>query len=171
MPTPTKTLTLMRHGKSDWDDPTLTDRERPLNPRGKRDVPVMAQRLKALGLRPSLILASAARRTTDTAKILADSFGYPREFIHREDSLYLANTQTLIECIGAQDASFNVMMVCGHNPGITDLANVLVPGIAGNLPTSATVTVRAEADDWAVFMNSPVSLVEFDYPKKPRDET
>lgn len=170
MPTSVKTLTLMRHGKSDWGDPTLADRERPLNPRGQRDVPKMAGRLKTLELRPSLILASAARRTTETAKLMADAFSYPREFIHREDGLYLAGAHAIAECIGSQDPSFNVMIVCGHNPGITEIANTFAPGITGNMPTSAMLTVRAPADDWAVFVSSPVELVDYDYPKNSENK-
>ncbi len=158
----------MRHGKSDWDDPTLTDRQRPLNARGRRDVPEMAERLRSLDIRPSLIVASPAVRTWETAKAVADVFGYPREFMHREEDLYLASAKTISSVIGAQDASFNAMIVCGHNPGITQLANELVPGLTGNLVTSGTVTVRADAKDWVVLVASPVELVNYDFPKNRR---
>lgn len=161
----TKTLTLFRHGKSDWGDPTLSDRERPLNPRGVRDVPKVAEQLKHAGLRPSLIVASAATRTWQTAQVIADTFGYPREFMHKEDDLYLATAATLAAFVAAQDNSFNSLIVCGHNPGISDFAIDLAPTVATDLPTSGVVTVTMETDSWAVLVSSPVTLLHHLTPK------
>lgn len=160
-----KTLTLFRHGKSEWDDPTLSDRERPLNPRGTRDVPRVAEHLKVSGLRPSLIVASAAKRTWQTAKLIADTFGYPREFMHKEDGLYLATSATLAAFVAEQDNSFNSIIVCGHNPGISDFANELAPAVATDLPTSGVVSVMMETDSWAELVSSPVTLLHHLTPK------
>ena len=76
-----KILTLVRHAKSDWSDTSLTDRQRPLNPRGKRDAPEMGKRIVNHGIRPSLIIASPAVRAWTTAKIIATEISYPIEFL------------------------------------------------------------------------------------------
>lgn len=76
-----KRLTLVRHAKSSWKDPSLDDFDRPLNQRGERDAPVMGRRLKARGARPSLILTSPAKRAKRTARLIAEAIGYPVEFL------------------------------------------------------------------------------------------
>ncbi|MEM1263969.1 MAG: histidine phosphatase family protein [Pseudomonadota bacterium] len=162
-----KQLYLMRHGKSSWGDPELTDHDRPLNARGERDVPAMALRLKAAGFRPSLIATSSARRTTETAKLLADTLGYPREFLHRERSLYLADSVALRRFVAEQDERFQCLLLCGHNPGMTEFANELVPDLTDNLPTSGVVGVRGVADNWAHFLDAELSLERYDTPKQP----
>ena len=91
-----KTLHLLRHAKSAWDDPGLSDRERPLNKRGERDAPIMAQRVNEAGIRPSQIISSPAVRAWTTAKIFAKELGYPAEFLQREDGLYLASLDNLL---------------------------------------------------------------------------
>ena len=84
-----KTLTIVRHAKSSWKDSGLRDRERPLNKRGKRDAPEMGRRIFKHGIRPSLILSSPAKRAWTTEKTVAAAIGYPREFMQKEESLYL----------------------------------------------------------------------------------
>jgi len=74
-------LTLLRHAKSSWDDARLKDRNRPLNDRGERDAPVMGQRLRARGARPTLIITSPAVRARRTAQIIAREIGFPQEFL------------------------------------------------------------------------------------------
>jgi len=123
-----KILTLVRHAKSDWKDASLSDRQRPLNRRGKRDAPEMGRRIARHGIRPSLIITSPAVRAWKTAKIIAREIGYPTEFLQREDALYLASLNDLLDAVVAQDNGFNSLMVVGHNPGMTDFANFLVPG-------------------------------------------
>ena len=86
-----KTLTLVRHAKSSWSDTHLSDRDRPLNKRGKRDAPVMGKRIVEHGIRPSLIISSPAKRAWSTAKLIAAEISYPIEFLQREDGLYHAS--------------------------------------------------------------------------------
>jgi phosphohistidine phosphatase len=161
-----KTLTLLRHAKSSWDDSGLSDHERPLNDRGSRDAPEMAKRIHDAGIRPSLIVASPARRTWETAKALAAEISYPIEFLQRDNKLYLASLDTLIDYIGEQDVGFNNIVIIGHNPGMTDFANFLSPGITRNLPTCGVVSVSIDADDWNLRKNKPVTLDLYDYPKR-----
>ena len=146
-----KTLTLVRHAKSSWKDTSLADRERPLNRRGQRDAPDMGRRIAKAGIRPSLIVSSPAVRAWTTAKIVAKEIGYPLEFLQREDGLYLGSVNDILDVIVAQDTGFNNLMMFGHNPGFTDFANYLVPGLTNNVPTAGVVCVNIDQDDWNLF--------------------
>jgi phosphohistidine phosphatase len=161
-----KTLTIFRHAKSSWDFPDLTDHDRPLNKRGERDAPVMAERLQTAGIRPSLILSSPAVRAWRTAKILARQIGYPVEFLQREPGLYHAGVNKLLDVIAVQDDGFNNIVIVGHNPGLTDLANELEPGLTSNIPTAGFVALRVETGDWDLRRRGSVELMAFEYPKK-----
>ena len=160
-----KTLTLVRHAKSSWKDTSLADRDRPLNKRGKRDAPEMGRRLTAAGVRPSLIVSSPAVRAWTTAKIIANEIGYPREFLQRDSALYLASVNGILDVIVSQDAGFNNLMLVGHNPGFTDFANYLVPGLTNNMPTAGVVSVELDTDDWSLYDKPDVELLLHDFPK------
>jgi phosphohistidine phosphatase len=160
-----KTLTLVRHAKSSWKDRSLSDRERPLNNRGDRDAPVMARRIADAGIRPSLIVSSPAVRALTTARIVAGELGYPLEFLQREDDLYLASLDGWLDVVAAQDNGFNNLMLFGHNPGLTDFANYLSPGLTNNVPTAGVVSVTIERDDWLLYERPEAELVFYEYPK------
>jgi phosphohistidine phosphatase len=161
-----KTLTIVRHAKSSWNNPNLSDRERPLNRRGERDAPIMARRVADAGIRPSQIISSPALRAWTTAKIFAKELGYPAEFLQREDGLYLASLDNLLDVVATQDANFNHLMIFGHNPGLTDFVNYVAPGLTDNLPTTGVVAVGIDRDDWMLFDRPETELVLHDYPKK-----
>ncbi len=160
-----KVLTLVRHAKSSWKDSKISDRERPLNKRGEHDAPIMGKRIVAAGIRPSLILSSPAVRAWTTAKILAQEIGYPLEFLQRENSLYLASLDDIIDALITQDAEFSSVMIVGHNPGLTTFANYLSPGLTANLPTAGVVSVSFEQDDWNLHSAPKTELLTYDYPK------
>lgn len=162
-----KILTIVRHAKSSWKDTTLRDRERPLNKRGKRDAPEMGRRIHAHGIRPSLIVSSPALRAWTTAKAVAEAINYPREFLQKEDGLYLGSVDRIRDVIVAQDNGFNNLMLFGHNPGFTDFANFLVPGLTHNLPTAGVVCVEIDQDDWNLYERPATKLLVHDWPKKP----
>ena len=161
-----KTLTIVRHAKSSWKDATLPDRKRPLNRRGERDAPEMGRRIKEHGIRPSLIISSPATRAWTTARVIADAIGYPREFLHKEDGLYLASVDEILDVIVAQDAGFNNLMLVGHNPGLTDLVNFFVPGLTGNLPTAGVVSLEIDSAGWSLYEQPDAKLLVHDWPKK-----
>lgn len=161
-----KTLTLVRHAKSSWQDKTLSDRDRPLNKRGERDAPAMGKRVVEAGVRPSLILTSPAVRAWTTAKVIAQEIGYPIEFLQRENDLYLASLDTLIDVVFSQENEFNHVMIVGHNPGLTDFANYVSPNLTSNLPTAGVVSVSFERDDWNLYERPVSKLLVYDYPKK-----
>jgi len=160
-----KTLTLVRHAKSSWKDTNLGDRKRPLNRRGERDAPVMGKRIAENGIRPSLIISSPATRAWTTAKTIAAKIAYPIEFLQREDELYLASLNGILDVIAAQDNGFNHLMVVAHNPGLTDMANFLSPGLTDNLPTAGVVSVQIDQDDWDLRERPETELLVHDYPK------
>jgi len=163
-----KTLTILRHAKSSWDNPGLVDFDRPLNGRGKRDAPEMGKRMKAAGIRPSLIISSPAKRAWATAKLVAAEMAYPIEFLQREPDLYHAGTALLFDVIGRQDEGFNNLILVGHNPGLTELTNLLVPGLTSNVPTAGFVSVLVDTDTWELRGSKSVDLLEYNYPKKKR---
>jgi phosphohistidine phosphatase len=160
-----KTLTLVRHAKSSWDDRSLSDRDRPLNERGRHDAPMMGKRIADAGIRPSLIVASPAVRAWKTARAVARALNYPLEFLQREDDLYLASLDDILDVVCAQDAKFNSLMIVGHNPGLTEFANFLVPGLTANLPTAGVVAVSVDAADWVLHAKPAMELQLFDFPR------
>lgn len=162
-----KTLTILRHAKSSWSDTSLSDAKRPLNRRGKHDAPMMGERMRAHGIRPSLIVSSPATRAWSTAKIIAEAINYPREFLQKEKSLYLAPLGVILDVVMAQDSGFNNLMIVGHNPGLTDFVDFLVPGLTNNLPTAGVVSVEIEQDDWSLYERPAAKLLVHDWPKKP----
>jgi phosphohistidine phosphatase len=162
-----KTLTILRHAKSSWSDTSLSDAKRPLNRRGKHDAPMMGERMRVHGIRPSLIVSSPATRAWSTAKIIAEAINYPREFLQKEKSLYLAPLGVILDVVMAQDSGFNNLMIVGHNPGLTDFVDFLVPGLTNNLPTAGVVSVEIEQDDWSLYERPAAKLLVHDWPKKP----
>ena len=161
-----KTLTILRHAKSSWDNPDIIDFDRPLNERGQRNAPEMGQRMKVAGIRPSLIISSPAVRAWTTAKLIASELTYPTEFLQREKDLYHAGISRLFDVIARQDEGFNSIIVVGHNPGLTDLANELVPGLTSNLPTAGYVSIAIDTETWDLRARKSAKLVEHDYPKR-----
>jgi phosphohistidine phosphatase len=125
----------------------------------------MGKRVAALDIRPSLMLSSPAVRAYSTARCFAAELGYPPEFLQREQSLYLATLNDLIGVVMAQDDSYNSIMLFGHNPGMTEFANYLVPGLTNNLPTAGVVAVRIDQDDWNLYSQPGAELITYDYPK------
>ena len=159
-------LTLLRHAKSSWTDAGLKDRDRPLNERGERDAPTMGRRLATRGARPTLILTSPAVRARRTAQIIAREIGYPQEFIQREEELYLASPDEIVAVIARQDSSFRDVVVCGHNPGLTELANRLTGAGIDNVPTTGVVVVGLNLTSWAGLEEADGELLLFDYPRR-----
>ena len=115
-----RTLLLLRHAKSSWDDPSLSDHARPLNLRGQQAAAAMAREMRRLGLRPDHALVSSARRTLQTFAALGPWDEPPATF--PMDSLYLAPAADLLGVINAAPATARCMLLVGHNPGLHELA-------------------------------------------------
>lgn len=163
-----KQLILLRHAKSSWADDGLDDRHRPLSDRGERDAPRMGGRLRERHARPELLLTSPAARTVRTARIVARALGCRREVVRVEEALYLASEQDILRVLAAEGMSFGTILVVGHNPGLTDLANLLLPDLQlDNLPTSGIVAIDCGAESWAELRTASRRLAYYDYPKNP----
>ena len=160
-----KELILVRHAKSSWKDSSLGDRERPLNNRGERDAPEMGARLARRKQRPDLMVSSPAVRALETARIIAGKLGYPRKDIEVEERLYGAGLAELLDAIRNTDDSVAMLVLFGHNPGLTELANHLGPRLIPNLPTCGVLHLEFEADTWSVVGHARGNEVLFDYPK------
>jgi phosphohistidine phosphatase len=167
----TKRLTLLRHAKSSWENANLADRDRPLNERGERDAPLMARRLRQFGVRPSLVVTSPAARAVQTVRLFAREINYPLEFLQRETALYLATPAEILSVVAQQEDSFSDILLCGHNPGLTELAEQLSNGVITNLPTCGAAVFESRLRSWKNAATSDWSLKAFDFPKNPDSAT
>lgn len=160
-----KTLYLIRHAKSSWDEEGLADRDRPLNDRGKRDAPKMGKRLAARRARPDLILSSTAVRALTTAEIVAKELGYKRKAIVVDERIYAAELTTLLNIIGALDDAHAVVMIFGHNPELTTVARYFSNEI-DDMPTCAVAEFEFDVAHWREAPTAKPSSVIFETPKK-----
>ncbi|HEY2976450.1 MAG TPA: histidine phosphatase family protein [Burkholderiaceae bacterium] len=159
-----KTLFLVRHAKSSWDNPALADHDRPLNARGLRDVVTMGQRLVQRGVKPDALLSSPATRALTTAEHLAKALGIKRKEIVVIDRLYDAAPEDLLSVIqGLGDKPDRVMLVA-HNPGLTELAHHLASEIT-EMPTCAIAELAFAVASWAAIGKAKPGSVVFDFPK------
>jgi phosphohistidine phosphatase len=131
-----KRLTLMRHANAQWKDPQFSDFDRPLNRRGNSEAEAMARRLVELGLIPTAVLASSARRAQQTAEIVTRELGLSSRSVRSQESLYLAPPEEILRAIHMMGPRIPHLMVVGHNPGITEVAHLLAP--AAHLPALMT---------------------------------
>jgi phosphohistidine phosphatase len=131
-----KTLFLIRHAKSSWDDPALPDKDRPLGDRGRRDAPKMGKRLAKRDVKPDLILSSPARRALKTAEIIAKKLDYKLKDIVVDDRLYASAVHDLLNVIHKLGDKLERVILFGHNPELTELAHRLSSEIT-HMPTCA----------------------------------
>ena len=160
-----KTLYLVRHAKSSRDDPSLSDRDRPLDERGKQDAPKMGQRLAKRHVKPDLLLSSPAVRALTTAQLIAEEVGYMRKDIVVDDRLYASSADELFAVIRVLDKKLNRVMLFGHNPEFTDLAHRLSSEII-DMPTGAVVEFNFDTNAWSDVGEVKPAKVALDYPKK-----
>ena len=167
-----KTLTLLRHAKSGWDDGVARDFDRPLNPRGRRAARAIGERMKAEGLAFDLILASPAKRVTETIEEVGGTFG-PIAAAY-DDRLYLASPATLLDIVHHADDRFERLLLVGHNPGFEALALKLArkggcamrAELELKYPTGTLAEIRFEAKRWRDVAANSGELARF---IRPRD--
>ena len=161
-----KTLLLIRHAKSSWDDPELTDYERPLNDRGKKDAPAMAEKLYERGIKIDAFVTSPARRARKTAEQFAKRYKKEKEDILLKTELYMASDEAFNSVVEKLNDDIDCVAVFSHNPGITDFANSLTDDITiDNIPTCGIFAVSIEAKKWNKFKEAKKKFLFFDYPK------
>lgn len=160
-----KTLLLVRHAKSDWNDASLNDFDRPLNDRGKRDAPVMAHRLLDKKIVIDGFVSSPAKRAKKTATIFAKEFRQHKDDVILKPELYGAGQAAFYEVIRGISDKFNSIALFSHNPGLTDFANQLADVRVDNIPTCGVFAVKADCDKWSDFPEAKKEFWFFDYPK------
>lgn len=162
-----KRLTLLRHAKSSWDDSGIDDHDRPLAARGLRDAPRMGRRLAAHGIAPDAIVSSSAVRARQTAGLVASALGLGEDDILIEPAIYLASPGELLGVLSRIDDAIDELVLVGHNPGLTLLANRLLPNLRlDNLPTAGAVAIDCDTAAWSGLDAAGFRLHACDYPKK-----
>jgi len=141
-----KTLLVLRHAKSSWDDAALDDHERPLNARGERDAPRIGQLAREEGLVPELIVSSDAVRARLTAAAMADATGGR---ILLDPRLYHASATDILAALrSVVEDNLEIVMIVGHNPGLEELVAVLT-GELEHLPTAALAQIELPIEGWS----------------------
>jgi phosphohistidine phosphatase len=165
-----KTLYVIRHAKSSWDDSDLSDIDRPLNERGKRDAPRMGKRLKEKEISPGLILSSPARRAYSTAKRIGEVLNYKKENIKLDKALYHASDDKILEVVRKISDKYDVVLLFGHNPGLTDFVNLLSDprDFIENVPTCGVVGFEFRTG-WTEVSRENSKRLFFDFPKSKDD--
>jgi len=161
-----KLLSLVRHAKSSWKHSHLGDFERPLNKRGERDAPRMGRRFASVEPPPDLILSSPARRAARTAQLIGEAIGYDAGRIRFDRALYLATPAEMLGVIQALDDRLVHVALVAHNPGLTDLCDVLARAEIDNVPTCGIVRMSLAIDSWRGASQKCGTLLDFDYPKR-----
>lgn len=161
-----KRLYLNRHAKSSWDNSDLSDFDRPLNKRGKRDAPFMGKILSETVKKPDLIYSSPANRAITTARIIADCFKYNVIDIVEDEKIYESAVSSILKIINNTDDKFETIMIFGHNPTFTMLSNYLSDKSIPNIPTSGFVQIDFNLNSWNEIEGGTGKLILFEYPKK-----
>ncbi|MEH6582705.1 MAG: histidine phosphatase family protein [Halioglobus sp.] len=162
-----KTLHLLRHAKSSWQDDSLSDRERGLNSRGKKDAPLMGTELSKI-LSPTTITVSPATRAQLTLKGLCSAWPELASADHETDeALYTFSSGDLEQWIATQEDSRDTLFIIGHNPALTDLVNTLTRTHSlANLPTAGYVKLRLDIDQWDQLLHCVAVIDESLTPKQ-----
>ncbi|MER3499178.1 MAG: phosphohistidine phosphatase [Chitinophagaceae bacterium] len=164
-----KTLLLIRHAKSSWDDPSQPDFERPLNERGKRDAPEMAKKIKKK-VQIDAFVSSPAKRAKKTCQAFAEAFKFNKDNIIYKDELYEAIEENFLNVIESFDDDLETVAVFSHNPGITDFANLLSDEVRiDNMPTCSVFAVKLHTNRWADIRQAKREFMFFDSPKGNAD--
>jgi len=142
-----KTLLVLRHAKSSWNDSALGDHERPLNERGRRDGPRMGQLIREYGLIPDVVISSDAERAQLTAQAVAEAARYEGEIL-LDPRLYLASPADILLLLRTVRENAETIMIVGHNPGLEELVEQLT-GERQHLPTAALAQIVLPIDRWS----------------------
>lgn len=160
-------LTLVRHAKTEPAHAGQEDWDRVLEPRGQRDAPEMARRLKEKKLKPDKILASPAVRAITTATVMSRVLGVQGAKILQDERLYLASPRTILEVIHELGGTTKHLMLVGHNPGISEFGDQISgERTLDNMPTCAVYTLEFDIASWSELTWASGVNADFDYPKK-----
>jgi phosphohistidine phosphatase len=160
-----KSVIIIRHAKSSWDNVGESDFDRPLNDRGKEDAPRMAKRLLEREVSIDAFISSSAKRARKTAALFIKEFNGDKDDIILVPELYLAGPDAFYDAIAKAPASAKTIALFSHNPGITEFANELTDVRIDDMPTCAIFAVKADIKEWSAFKEAEKQYWFFDYPK------
>ncbi|MBX2897769.1 MAG: histidine phosphatase family protein [Cyclobacteriaceae bacterium] len=168
-----KKLYIIRHAKSSWDNPELADFDRPLNKRGQKDAPRMGKRLKEKRITPDIMLSSPAERALATCNAIAKVLAFDHSKIKTDRKLYHASEDEILNIIrNLKDSprdSEEVVLLFGHNPGLTEFANLLLNKTIDNIPTCGVVGAELPVKRWQDVSFGCGNMLFFDFPKNQPD--
>lgn len=141
-----KTLFILRHAKSSWDDFNLSDFDRPLNKRGLKTAPLMGKKMYENFFQPAIIVSSPAKRAKQTAILVKELAQIPRE-IKYDERVYEASPLRLLKIISELDKRYDSAMIVGHNPGLEALLKTLT-GEIKSMPTAALAVIDLNIENW-----------------------
>ncbi|MDU0369650.1 SixA phosphatase family protein [Hymenobacter endophyticus] len=160
-----KTLYLMRHAKSSWSFDELSDKQRPLNDRGRDDAPLMGEALAKRSIRLDLLVSSPAVRAMSTAALVAHELEYPADKIEVIEAIYEATVPDLLTVVRELPDEAESVLLVGHNNTLTEFANLLSPSSIPDMPTAAIVCLKFGTDQWARVDRANAEYYFFDKPK------
>lgn len=164
-----KILHVVRHAKSSWDLDSIADIDRTLKEKGIRDAYNISRKLKLNEMIPEKIITSPANRALHTALIFARVFEFPAAMIEISDALYESSTDKMLELIRKTDEKYGSVMICGHNPHATEIANCFLKNRLDNVPTSGVVTLKFKSESWAGIDRKNLEDHLFNFPKKDEE--
>ncbi|MBK0382410.1 histidine phosphatase family protein [Pedobacter sp. SD-b] len=165
-----KQLLIVRHAKSDWNDPSINDFNRPLNSRGSKDAPLIGEKLLKKSFKPDLVISSPAKRALNTCEIVCQKIGIEKSKIITNSNVYEASSKQLLKIINQIDNQYDKVALFGHNNGVTDLTVYLSDADIFNIPTSGMVLISFAFDDWEMIGKGTGEVVFYEYPKNLIEE-
>jgi phosphohistidine phosphatase len=159
-----KTLYVLRHAKSSWDNNSLSDFDRPLNERGFETAPMMGEMMRENDFVPEIIVCSTAKRAEQTARLVKESAEFEAE-IKFEKAIYEASPQTLLRIVSEIGDEFDSALIVGHNPGFENLVRVLT-GKSETMPTAALAVIDLKIESWSEINADSGNLRKFIRPKE-----
>jgi phosphohistidine phosphatase len=163
-------LTLVRHAKSSRDYPELSDFERPLNSRGRKEAPAVAAALRKAKIKPDLLLSSPATRAITTARLFAEELNMHLDEIVLNPHIYEASAWTLLHIVRSLPPEHAEVMLFGHNPGISHFAHDLAECPFDEMPTSAAVRIELPARGWSLIQPHTGKILRYETAKKDKDK-
>ena len=160
-----KKLLLVRHAKSSWDDPSISDFDRPLNDRGKKDAPEMAKRLSEKKIKIDALVSSPAKRAKQTCKHFAKELDFKKKNVVLEPRLYEATEGNFYEVVKSFKDKWDSVAIFSHNPSISSFANSLTKTKVDDMPTCSIFAVEIDVKKWKDFREAKKEFLFLDYPK------
>jgi phosphohistidine phosphatase len=161
-----RTLYLIRHAKSNWDNPSIKDFDRPLSPRGLKDAAQMAELLHLQRIKPDLLVTSPALRAFSTARFFAAEFQLAEEALVKNPDIYEAAPATIVRIISQLPDEAHIVLLFGHNPTFTDIANLFARQYIDNIPTCGIVQIETTAESWNKLYEGNTKVKSCFFPKE-----